>query len=170
MATMIVEAAPGGFYGGGQFFEGNTGDHALLLNDGAIVGSLIDGGTLVYTFQGIDEGKYEIFSYAVSPLGVKIETPVYVPEAVENRLQIVTGPMPGNAFEYLITHSAHRVDLSATSSFHIIFEQLPGEPTSQWVNGFQIVPIPEPGTASVLLAALFVFILLRKCRPLNCAS
>ncbi|MGI8923158.1 MAG: hypothetical protein ACR2HJ_03800 [Fimbriimonadales bacterium] len=78
-----------------------------------------------------------------------VDTPVYVPEAQEPRIQIVTGPMPGNAFEYLVTHSIHRVSIDG-SGLRIIFEQPPGEKTTQWVNGFQIVPVPEAHTGFFL--------------------
>ncbi|MGI8923156.1 MAG: hypothetical protein ACR2HJ_03790 [Fimbriimonadales bacterium] len=127
----------------------------------ASVGTVVQGGGLAYYFRGLVPGAYQVFTYAVNITGSAIDTPVTIPEANEPTVQIVTGPMPGNDFEYLLTHSIHQLNVPFDGGFTIVFEQPPGKHTNQNVNGFQIVPIPEPGTASVLSAALFVFILRR---------
>jgi hypothetical protein len=127
---------------GGFFFGGNTGDYARLLNDAQNVAPQVDGGSLACVFRGLKPGFYEIFTYAVSPIGNYVETPVYVPEAIGPRIEVVTGPMPGNAFKYLITHSIHLVDIDPQEDLRVEFYQDPNADV-QYVNGFQIVPVPE---------------------------
>lgn len=156
---MTITTTGKGFGGIGFLFEGNSGDHALLLNDAAQVGTLIQGGDLTYSFRGLTEGLYEVYTYAVNVAGFVIDTPVLIPQGDEPRVQVVTGPMPGNSFEYLITHSKHRVTISTSGYFQVIFEQPPAEKTNQCVNGFQIASVPEAGTGAALSAFLaFMFV------------
>ncbi|MGI8924611.1 MAG: PEP-CTERM sorting domain-containing protein [Fimbriimonadales bacterium] len=147
---------PGGG-GGGFAFEGNTGDYALLLNDGSDVGTVVQGGSVTYFFDGLQPSMYEVYTFAVNPVG-PVDTPVYIPEAIENQTQVVTGPMPGNSFEYLVTHSIHLVDCTGNDSFRISIVQPPGMPHNMFVNGFQVVAVPEPSSALILAAALVLLI------------
>lgn len=145
-ATILKTADnPGG--AGGFNFAGNTGDFALLLNDIEGVATTHSGGNLTYTFSGLASGIYDIYTYAVHYTGVAQDTPVFVPEASGSNIQIVTGPMPGNAFEYLVTHSIHRVNLGPGGEFHISITQPPNRPQAMHVNGIQIVQVPEPSSA-----------------------
>ncbi|MBA3727214.1 MAG: hypothetical protein H0W86_12435 [Armatimonadetes bacterium] len=161
-ATMTALSADGQYSGGGFLFEGNTGDYARLLNDAADVGTIVDGGGKTYTFTGLVPGLYEVYTYAVNIWGVAIDTPVTIPEAVGPMTQVVTGPMPGNGFEFLVTHSIHTVDLALGDSFRIIFKQPPFEETIQCVNGFQVVPVPETETrVLVILGCLYLVIVNR---------
>ncbi|MGI8923157.1 MAG: hypothetical protein ACR2HJ_03795 [Fimbriimonadales bacterium] len=61
-ASVTVTTSGESFHGGGQFFEGNTGDHALLLNDGTAVGTIIEGGGLTYAFDDVGPGTYNVFT------------------------------------------------------------------------------------------------------------
>lgn len=145
-ATVLKTADnPGGV--GGFSFTGNTGDFALLLNDAEQVATLVSGGNLTYTFSGLASGAYDVYTYAAHRAGAFSATPVFVPEAVTSNTQIVTGPMPGNAFQYLITHSIHRVVLQAGGEFHISITQPPNHSQGMNVNGIQIVAVPEPSSA-----------------------
>ena len=133
----------------------NTGDYALLLNDGNPVGELLRGNVLTYIFSGLQAGTYKIFTYAVHPQGEASPTVVFVPDSIGEQYQTVTGPMPGNSFAYLVTHSIHEVILSSGADITIILDQPPNRPISYFVNGFQIVPVPEPKTDFFLAFALF---------------
>jgi hypothetical protein len=135
--------------GGGFAFTGNTGDYALLLNDAATVGSIGAGGRLTYTFTGLAAAAYLVFSYAANVNGIAIDTPVTIPGAIPTT-EVVTGPMSGNALEHLVTHSIHAVQVNATGTFEIIFQQPPMMHANMDVNGFQVVMVPEVGTAPIL--------------------
>jgi hypothetical protein len=67
-------------------------------------------------------------------------------------------PMPGNSFKYLITHSIHSISLKAGDDLQIQFYEPPNT-GAQFVNGFQIVPIPEPSGFSIVIFG-FLFVLL----------
>ncbi|MGI8924615.1 MAG: hypothetical protein ACR2HJ_11375 [Fimbriimonadales bacterium] len=157
--TMSVSSKLNLFHGAGFEFEGNTGDFARLLNDGTEVGSVVQGGDATYSFDGLALGPYHVYTYAVHPVG-PVDTPILIPEAIENQTQVVTGPMPGNSFEYLVTHSIHLVDCSSSDSFQITIVQPPGMPHNMFVNGFQVVAVPEPSAATAI--AVFVALLMVK--------
>jgi hypothetical protein len=153
----ISAATNTGAYPGtiGFGFPGNTGDHALLLNDGASVGTFVQGGWLRYTFTGLTPGIYDIFTYAVRTSGLAANTAVYVAQAVFAQTQIVTGPMPGNDFEYLVTHSIHRVDMTVSDHVDVFLERVPMHELGD-VTGFQIVPVPEPSSIFTLAFGLAI--------------
>jgi hypothetical protein len=134
---------------GGFDFQGNTGDYALLLNDAEQVATLISGGTMTYTFAGLADGIYDLVTYAVHKAGAQVDTPVFMPEAIHSPTQIVTGPMPGNSFEFLITHSIHRFEIKGVDSVHVEITQPPGLEDAMNVNGFQIVAVPEMSPAII---------------------
>jgi hypothetical protein len=127
--------------GSGSFYNPiNTGDYAKLLNDAEDVGTGYQGGLLHLTFAGLQPGAYKVVTYAVIPSGGISYAPVYIPQATENQVQIVTGPMPGNSFQYLITHSVHEVRIVQGGSFELIFYRAPFAPRIS-VNGIQIVQL-----------------------------
>lgn len=130
----------GGGSSGSNYNPANTGEFAKLLNDAAQVGTIGQGGTMHMTFSGLQQGEYDVYTYSVLPFGDVTYAPIFVPQAVERQLQVVTGPMPGNSFEYLVTHSVHRVELRSGSPLEIIIEREPNSPNAA-INGVQIVPI-----------------------------
>ncbi len=107
---------------------------------------------------------YEVYTYAANINGIAIDTPVTIPEAIGPMTQVVTGPMPGNGFAYLVTHSVHFVD-ALDGDFKIILVQPPFEHTNQFVNGFQIVPAPEPLSGVSLIGFLCLLALRQLRRP-----
>jgi hypothetical protein len=163
-ATMFMETSGPAFFGGGFAFGGNTGDYALLLNDAAGVGPLLDGGDLTIRIEHIGAGAYELYTYAVNRHGAAVDTPVLVPGADPPETQIVTGPMPGNALMYLVTHSIHRVDVGSNGMIEMRFLQPPNSPAQMNVNGFQIVPVPEFHSGFVTGSACMLLIILRSHR------
>ena len=133
--------------GGGLAFNNpaNTGDFALLLND---VGEVEPSGT--YAFRGLQNGIYRIVTYAVTPPGRVESTEVFVPGAQAPNPQFVTGPMPGNSFALGITHSDHIV---ATTDGNLLINIRSLSHPSAYINGFQLILVPEPsGTAFLILS------------------
>jgi hypothetical protein len=111
-----------------------------LLNDGVGVGTVNQGGDMHITVTGLAPGSYKVYTYAVAPFGNTSYSPVYVPQAVNHQLQSVTGPMPGNSFEYLVTHSIHEVSITVEGQVDVIFDRAPFS-SYIVVNGFQVVPV-----------------------------
>jgi hypothetical protein len=140
----------------------NTGDYALLLNDAAGIGTA----SVAWTLDGLQNGWYRVYTYAVSPIPQHTgprPIEVYIQGAQGQNPQIVTGPMPGNSFQHLITHSIHDV-YSGDGKIQIQVSRTLHE--EQYVNGFQIVAVPEPISA-VSLVAGFVVLALRRKRKAN---
>ena len=144
---------------GGFNFQGNTGDYALLLNDAEQVATLVSGGTMTHIFSGLGPGIYDLYTYAAHIAGAQVDTPVFMPEAVQFQMQIVTGPMPGNSLEYLITHSIHRFEVNNGNTVHVTITQPPGLEDGMHINGFQIKTVPEINSAGVAVfgAAFILF-------------
>jgi hypothetical protein len=157
----------GPVFGVATSVTGNTGDYALLLNDAAEVGTVVQGGTLEYTFEGLSVGEYDVVTYAVSPRGGSTPTAVTVVGSSTANPQVVTGPMPGNGFTLGITHSVHRLSLSPGAALSIVVHQPPGIQLPFPVNGFQIVPVPESPSRLGMLGGLMLIFLRKKsaCMP-----
>ena len=159
LPTNVVYTAEGGLGGGIGFNNpSNTGDYALLLNDAAQIGYPL--GYNAYVFTGLTPGPYRVFTYAVRPSGTTVNASVYVPGSTSANPQVVTGPMPGNAFQYLITHAIHDVSVDSVLTVRISGPWIPGT----YVNGFQIVAVPEPAGAISVSLGILLF-LRRKKRP-----
>lgn len=154
MSYTTGKAGSGG--GGAHRFKANTGDYALLLNDAVSVAPLVDGGSLTYLFSGLVPGAYMVFTYAVNIHGVFIATPVEVFNGFP-AVEVVTGPMPGNSFQHLITHSVHTVDVDQSGEIRVRIVQPPGSLNSMDINGFQVAMVPEPGTLFAIVFGILVF-------------
>jgi hypothetical protein len=72
--------------------------------------------------------------------------------------------MPGNSFKYLVTHSIHHIHVGKGDDVHVELYQPPNT-RGQDVNGFQIVPVPEPSGFSIVIFG-FLFAILRRRRIL----
>lgn len=142
--TSVSLTGPTGGGGGGNNFSGNTGDFALLLNDGRIVAS-----TSSWTISGLTPGRYQVWTYVVFPGIEMIPADVTVPGSITSNPQRVSGPMPGNSFELGITYSLHEIDVNGDLVIRV--DRITESPM---VNGFQIVAVPEPGTTAVALVGL----------------
>jgi hypothetical protein len=152
-----------GFAGGVGFRnKTNTGDFALLLNDALQVGVFSQGGAKEFFFTGLASGSYFVYTYSVSPAGHLVKAPIYIEQATQHQTQIVTGPMPGNSFGYLVTHSIHEV-MVGPQGFSVYIEQPPNLMNSMYVNGFQIVPVPEP-TSLIVVSLLCPLLFMRRRR------
>ena len=144
-ATNVVMTWTGSAGGIGFNNPINTGDYALLLNDAKAVGS----GGLNLTISGLTPGLYRIFTYAVKPQGEAWTTQITVPGSAQG-IVAVTGPMPGNQLIPGITHSIHDIQLTGGPLTIQAAENWPGS----YVNGFQILAVPEPTTISVIAFSL----------------
>ncbi len=159
--------------GGGYANFSNTGDYALLLNDFTDVAQSIPGGTLVHEFRNLLPGQYRVYTYAATPWGSVMPTPVVVPGSLTTNPQIVTGPMPGNALIEGITHTIHDV-IVTNGSLDVSITQPPsGGNDGMVVNGFQLtyVPVPEPTSALVLtLGGVSMFLLKKRSKARGLAA
>ena len=127
----------------------NSGDFALLLNDGAQIGTTLQGGSRTYTFSGLVPGAYSIVTYTARPQGTNGHLLIDIPGSNEGQL-VATGTPTGNTFTPGVTHVTHTMSL-AGSSFNINLTDIAGEPAG-YVDGFQITLIPEPTAFVGLLA------------------
>ncbi len=150
--TAVTLRAVGGIGTGGGFNQPlNTGDFALLLNDF----SSLANGEITWIFSGLLPGHYRVYSYAANPAYLTtVPTSVTVPYSSSQSPQIVTGPMPGNAFQHLVTHAEHDVLITA-DELRVSIIGLDQTRLSA-VNGFQIVVVPEPAALLILGTALIV--------------
>ena len=146
LTSASIQVPGGGGGAGGSGWNGNSGDHAFLLNDYAVVPD-----ELVFRFAGMRPGPYRLYTYASVPIpGYVLEAEVWVPGSRTLDPQIVSGPMPGNGFAQGLTHSVHELDLF-TNEFEIIVRNRVQGPPNAYVNGMQIVAVPEPVTVVCLI-------------------
>lgn len=143
-ATIQVNQG-GGSWGG--FNNPNlSGDFALLMKDAAQV---TDPAGNVYWFNGLGSGYYDVYTYAAKPSGEILPVPVTILGSLTQNPQVVSGPLTGNQFQQGITHSVHRLwSPDGSISVHV------GYAFGGMVNGFQIVPVPEPGTIALCIGFL----------------
>jgi hypothetical protein len=155
-ATGVQETMTGASTDLAYAFAGNTGDYAALLNDGVRIGA----SPLTYTLTGFAPGLYRVFTYSVKPNGEYGEADISVSSSTSPNPQRVSGIMPGNQFQYGLTHSIH--DLQVTDGSFVITATGPWP--NGFISGFQIVPVPEPCTVLALSTGALVLIRRRRVR------
>ncbi len=119
-------------------------DFWLLMGDAARIGAPIGRGAIwepsliVYTFEGLEPGFYDVYTYGVAPYGAQSPVSVTVPGAHTENPQVCTGPLPGDwSFRRGITHTIHRV----TVHDGILEIHVTGPWPRSYINGFQILKI-----------------------------
>jgi hypothetical protein len=130
--TNVILLRPVGGSGGNFNNPVNTGDYALLLNDGRGVNPEDS-----YTFTGLANGLYRLYTVAVAPNNEIVAAHV----TVNGVTHTSTGPMPGNQFVLGITHVVHEAMVTNGTLAVTITS---GGPTNCWLNGFQLQAVPEP--------------------------
>jgi len=96
---------------------------------------------IIYTFDGLQVGVYDVFTYGVIPAQPPRTAPVYVsvPGAITQNPQVCTGPMPLDwQFRPGVTHTRHRIAL-AGGRLEIHVTRDPER--LALINGFQIVKV-----------------------------
>ena len=133
-------------WGGGFGFNNPNiwGDFKLLMADAEQVSDV-----LTYTLTGLQPGYYRVFTLALPPGGEFASTTIRVPGSISGD-QTVSGSMPANFFQHLLTHSVHDIVVS-DGTLRI---QASGVWPNSFVNGFQVAMVPEPGTLLVLTGSL----------------
>lgn len=111
-----------------------TGDFRLLMADADQVGA----GGLRYEISGLAPGEYRVFTYACKPQGQALTSFITVPGSTQGTVA-VTGPMPPNFFVEGVTHSVHDIFVTGDT-----VQIRAAEIQNSYVNGFQIVAVPEP--------------------------
>jgi hypothetical protein len=151
--TSVIAVAQGTGGGGGWNNPVNTGDYNLLLNDADQIGE-----GFRYTITGLAPGRYLVYTYSVKPNGQYGEADIMVSGSSSQNPQRVSGIMPGNQFQLGLTHSIH--DVQVTDGSLVIGATGPWP--NAFLNGFQIVPVPEPCSVLALAAGIAALITRRR--------
>jgi hypothetical protein len=155
VSLTMTTNAPNGFAHWQFNNTSNTGDMARLLNDCHVVNNTPGPWVNTYTFTGLQPGIYLVYVYGVRPMtGVSATRTTLIGGTGP---QMITGPMPGNAFALGVTHSLDAV--MVTGGTLVVTVDCPPTPTGAgaYANGFQLVyMVPSPGAAGVLGAAMLV--------------
>lgn len=144
-------------FGGGYNDPYNVGDYRLLMNDSTQIST-----HNWFFLTGVPNGRYQVWTYAASVSGRYVPFEIWVSGAAAGQNpQVVTGPAPPNQFEYLVTHSIHDIEVTdGTIRWDLINDPFI---IGANVNGFQVVPIPEPASLITMGGALAA-LLIRKGR------
>src|SRR5258706_1110595 len=110
-----------------------TGDDSAFMNDIQAISST--SGTAVWTFNGLSNGNYVVYTYAWAPDSATARTSVDVPGSSDGQ-QIVGGTWTGSPHVLGVTYALHHV---AVSSGTLVVNCAGASGTSGSVNGFQIV-------------------------------
>lgn len=123
--------------------QGLTGDNAAMLGD-YMFGTFND---LTLEFAGLAPGQYRVVTYAIGRQSSAIvDTEVWL-QGDTATTQIVTGEWAGD-FALGQTHTIHTLDL-ADDLLRIDLVR----PADAILNGVQLILVPAPGAATLLLAA-----------------
>ena len=140
----------------------NTGDFRLLMNDAQQIGTVLQGGTRSYTFAGLVDGPYSVYTYGSPPQpGNPGELFVDIPGSTQGVLS-TTGAHAADTFALGTTHVVHTLNVVG-GTFTIRMSDIAGSP-SAYVNGFQLILVPEPEIAGALV--MLVPVILRRRRIL----
>jgi len=120
-------------------------DFWLLMGDAANVGPPFAPHQImppppltIYTFEGLEPGLYDVYTYAVRPIPRYVPVAVTVPGSLTENPQVSTGPLPADwRFERGLTHTFHRVRVLDGR----IEVRTTGEFPYAHINGFQLVKV-----------------------------
>jgi hypothetical protein len=110
-----------------------TGDDSAFMNDIQAISST--SGTAVWTFSGLSNGNYTVYTYAWAPDSANGRTSVDVPGSTDAQ-QIVGGSWSGSPHVLGITYALHHV---AVTNGTLTVNCAGASGTSGSVNGFQLV-------------------------------
>jgi hypothetical protein len=113
-----------------------TGDDSAFMNDIQAISAF--SGTAVWTFSGLANGNYAVYTYAWAPDSVSARTSVDVPGSSDGQ-QIVGGAWSGSPHVLGVTYALHHV---AVTNGTLVVDCAGALGTSGSVNGFQIVAGP----------------------------
>jgi hypothetical protein len=155
----VRRLGPFGNVGGGSNFPIVTGNYALLLND------YIHIADVTFTFAGLTDGRYKIYTYGIEPNYFINAIRVTVSGSLTPNPQVSgNGFMPQNAFVEGVTHCVHEIIVThGTFDLHAIDYFNTNIPVG-YINGFQIVAVPEPSTCLIVAAPLAVCLRRRRQR------
>lgn len=100
----------------------STGQYAALMDD---VQRVAPGGTISYTFSGLEAGTYAVYTYAALPTGENVEVTVpgsssYQPQ--QSILGLDFNPVEPNAYRFLLTHTVQLRTVGAGGSVSVTIE------------------------------------------------
>lgn len=111
-----------------------SGDDMNLMNDIQAISSI--GPAAVWTFSGLANGSYAVYTYAWAPDSANARTAVDVTGALEGQ-QIVGGSWTGSPHVLGLTYALHHVTVTNGT---LVVTCAGALNTSGSVNGFQLVP------------------------------
>jgi hypothetical protein len=114
-----------------------TGDDSAFMNDVQAISSI--GPAAVWTFSGLANGSYTVYTYAWAPDSASGRTSVDVPGSSDPQ-QIVGGSWAGSPHVLGVTYALHHV---LVTNGTLVVNCAGAQGTSGSVNGFQIVPGPS---------------------------
>jgi hypothetical protein len=127
----------------------NSGSFARLVNDAQQIGTTTQGGTRSFTFAGLIDGPYDVYTYGTPPQGIAGQLFVDITGSPQGQL-LTSGIHAANTFALGTTHVVHSVNVTG-GTFTISVSDVAGSP-SAYVNGFQLVLVPEPASAALITA------------------
>jgi hypothetical protein len=127
----------------------NTGDFALLFNDGAQIGTTVQGGNRTYRVSGLLDGPYAVYTYTGRPQGTEGELQVEVVGSSQG-VMTASGTPVGNTFTSGVTHVIHQVNVVG-GAIDLRLTDIAGAPAG-YVGGIQIALVPEPAGLTALAA------------------
>lgn len=136
--------------------ESLSGDYKSLMADAESVGNP----GLTIRLYGLNPGDYLIYTAACMPQGDYWETDITVPGSREGT-EAVTGPMPPNRFILGVTHALHYLAYDGTSPIEV--DAAMHWPKS-YINGVQVLAVPEPLSISSFALSLGAIALMRRKR------
>ncbi|GEM_PF-5247235 len=119
---------------------GGDPDVVGLVADGIALGgaSLRGSGPVTLTLDGMTNGEYEIITYTAPFLDLSARVSV----TINGQTQVGGGEFPSLFFVEGVTHTRHTVIVD-DSLLTMRYETVSGQGV---INGFQIIPVPTPGT------------------------
>jgi hypothetical protein len=139
-----------------------TGDFALLFNDGSQIGTTTQGGTRTYRFTGLVPAPYIITTYTARPGNFEGHLLVDVPGSIEGQL-VASGTPMSNTFTEGVTHVVHHLLLAPGATIDINLTDVAGAPAG-YVSGFQVIVFPEPAAMGGLVSAAVLMLSRRRAR------
>lgn len=153
--TSVSITGPMGGSGGGWNVPGLNADYRALMADAR---SVTDSET--YSFSGLAPGSYLFYVYAARPNGGTTQATVTVSTSIGSSIRTATGPMPSNTFSEGTTHTVHSFS-TVDGNVAMRIDRLPGQQVV-YLNGFQIVAVPEPATVFALGTGTIVVVRRRR--------
>lgn len=135
-----------------SLFGVTTSNQGTEGNDGALLSDYLVNGAAEFdlTISGLEDGQYDILVYALGRQDYPCGTTVTINGNVNNQ-KYLTGIWPGSLMEGR-THTNHRVIVNSDPITLSVYSA-----SDAFINGLQIVQVPEPATLLLLGLGALIF-------------